>query len=155
MHLGRWTTLSRFALFAILGVIATGSQALAKNIMVFAPHPDDEILMSAGAIADGITRGDTVTVVVVTNGDISGVAKGYTRERESVAALAYLGLNDQKIVFLGYGDGSTIQIYKADTDTSVITSPAGQTQTYGARASTTITPTTGRRVSLRPRRSCA
>src|SRR6267143_677259 len=121
----------RIALFTLLGAFLVGGRASAKNIMVFAPHPDDEVLMTAGIIADGISRADTVTVVVMTNGDFRGVTVGYTREQESVAGLAYLGLTDQNIVFLGYGDGHTLDIYQSPSDTAVFTSPAGQTQTYG------------------------
>ena len=121
----------RIALFTLLGAALAWGSASAKNIMVFAPHPDDEVLMTGGIIADGISRADTVTVVVMTNGDYRGVSIGYTREQESVAALGYLGLNDQKVVFLGYGDGHTLDIYQSTSDTAVFTSPAGQTQTYG------------------------
>src|SRR6185295_7529962 len=119
------------AVFSVLGVTLAFGRATAKNIMIFAPHPDDEALMTAGIIADGISRADTVTVVVMTNGDFRGVSMGYTRLQESVTAMGYLGLNDQKVVFLGYGDGHTLDIYQSTSDTAVFTSPAGQTHTYG------------------------
>lgn len=39
------------------------------NILVIAPHPDDEILGCGGSIAYHVARGDTVYVLVVTRGD--------------------------------------------------------------------------------------
>ncbi|MGA9544730.1 MAG: PIG-L family deacetylase, partial [Candidatus Sulfotelmatobacter sp.] len=40
-----------------------------KRILVFAPHPDDEALMASGVIYSALQNGDTVNVVVMTNGD--------------------------------------------------------------------------------------
>jgi LmbE family N-acetylglucosaminyl deacetylase len=39
------------------------------NILVVAPHPDDEVLGCGGSIAHHVARGDTVHVLVVTKGD--------------------------------------------------------------------------------------
>jgi LmbE family N-acetylglucosaminyl deacetylase len=39
-----------------------------KRVLVFAPHPDDEILACGGALADLIGRGARVDVVLVTDG---------------------------------------------------------------------------------------
>ena len=38
------------------------------NVLIFAPHPDDEILGCGGYMALCADRGDEVTVVVVTSG---------------------------------------------------------------------------------------
>lgn len=38
------------------------------NILIFAPHPDDEILGCGGAMAQFAERGDNVTVCIVTSG---------------------------------------------------------------------------------------
>lgn len=107
------------------------STASAKTIMVFAPHPDDEMLMTAGIIRKGIQNQDIVKVVVVTNGDYNGVGDGYGRQRETVSALNLLGLSDQDIIFLGYGDASLTALYNAASETNIVTSNAGQTKTYG------------------------
>lgn len=112
-------------------VVESFSVASAKTVMVFAPHPDDEVLMTAGVIRNALQNGDTVKVVVVTNGDYTGVSDGYARLRESVSGLTLLGMDDQDIIFLGYGDASLTNIYNATSETTILTSNAGQTKTYG------------------------
>ena len=72
-------------------------------------------------------------IVVVTNGDFPGVQTGLARQVESVNAAQVLGLTEQNVIFLGYPDGALMQIYNAPSPTDVITSNAGQTQTYGNR----------------------
>ncbi|MCU7859439.1 MAG: PIG-L family deacetylase [Candidatus Thiodiazotropha sp. (ex Lucinoma kastoroae)] len=34
------------------------------SILVVAPHPDDDIIISSGVIADAVSRGEQVTVVL-------------------------------------------------------------------------------------------
>jgi len=117
----------------ILALVGLPSVAAAKTIMIFGPHPDDEALIAAGRMRAAVTAGDTVKVVVVTNGDINGVQSGLRREGESVAAAQLLGLTEQDVIFLGYPDGSMLNIYYAPSPTDIITSAAGQTSTYGNR----------------------
>ena len=81
-----------------------------RRIVVLAPHPDDEVLTSAGVIADAVQAGDAVDVVIVTNGDYTCERNGYLRENESVAALARLGLAEEHVHFLGYPDGYLTQL---------------------------------------------
>src|SRR2546421_198447 len=123
-----------------LGVLLLASAALpqfaaAKTILVIAPHPDDEALIAAGRIRAAVLAGDTVKIIVVTNGDaqLGGVDRGLQREGESVAAAQLLGLTEQDVIFLGYPDGSMLDIYNAPSPTDIITSAAGQTSTYGNR----------------------
>ncbi len=40
-----------------------------ERILIFAPHPDDELLGNGGLIQDAKNRGDEVIVVLMTNGD--------------------------------------------------------------------------------------
>ena len=107
--------------------------AAAKTILVVAPHPDDEALTAAGTVQAAVAAGHTVKIVVVTNGDFSGVQTGLNRQVESVNAAQILGLGEQHVIFLGYPDGALMQIYDAPSPTDIITSNAGQTQTYGNR----------------------
>ena len=108
--------------------------ATGRSIVVFAPHPDDEALMSSGIISKALANGDTVTVIVVTNGDYyGGVSLGYTRETESVAAMSVLGLSENNLVFLGYGDQTLMSLYTAASPNTVIRSNAGATATYANR----------------------
>jgi LmbE family N-acetylglucosaminyl deacetylase len=117
----------------ILALAGSASVAAAKTILVFGPHPDDETLVAGGRVAAAVAAGDTVKIVVVTNGDFNGVERGLARQGDSVAAAQVLGLTEQDVIFLGYPDGSMMQIYDAASPTDVITSNAGQTQTYGNR----------------------
>ena len=90
---------SRGALTLFLALAGLPSVAAGKTIIVFAPHPDDEALIAAGRVRAGLTSGATVKVVVVTNGDVGGVASGLAREGESVAAVQLLGLTEQDAIF--------------------------------------------------------
>jgi LmbE family N-acetylglucosaminyl deacetylase len=117
----------------ILALAGSASVAAAKTILVFGPHPDDETLVAGGRVAAAVAAGDTVKIVVVTNGDFNGFERGLARQGDSVAAAQVLGLTEQDVIFLGYPDGSMMQIYDAASPTDVITSNAGQTQTYGNR----------------------
>lgn len=109
-------------------------QALSpKTIMVFAPHPDDEVLTSGGRIRAAVNEGHNVKIVVVTNGDVGGTQSGYLREAESVAAAELLGLTEDDVIFLGYGDSIMRPIYDSPSVSQVYTSIAGQQATYAGR----------------------
>jgi len=56
----------------------------ARGLIVFAPHPDDEVLGCGGLLANCLQAGLPVSVVVLTSGDQGGDAP--VREAESVAA---------------------------------------------------------------------
>jgi LmbE family N-acetylglucosaminyl deacetylase len=125
------------ALFLILAAAVLQPQnafAQGKSILVIAPHPDDEALCCSGVIYSALQAGNTVTVAIVTNGDdyTSPASKsaGLTREGESIAAMAGLGLASKNVIFLGYGDQSLQQLLFATSSITVYTSVAGQTKTY-------------------------
>jgi LmbE family N-acetylglucosaminyl deacetylase len=117
----------------ILALAGLAPAAAAKTILVISPHPDDEALVAAGHVRAAVAAGHTVKIVVVTNGDFGGVEAGLQRQGESVASAQILGLTEQDVIFLGYPDGALMQMYSASSPTDVITSNAGQTQTYGNR----------------------
>ena len=91
--------------------------------IVFAPHPDDEVICCAGVIQRALAGGRRVRVVFSTNGDgypraaanLLGKAVGEltardmerlgeARRREAIAAAARLGLTERQLVFLGHHD---------------------------------------------------
>jgi LmbE family N-acetylglucosaminyl deacetylase len=116
-----------------LAVGATPLSASAKSILVFGPHPDDETMVAGGRTRTAVLAGDTVNVVVVTNGDIDGKAMGLLREAESVAAAGVLGVPEQQVIFLGYGDQDMYNIWASTSGSQVFKSVAGQTVTYANR----------------------
>lgn len=114
--------------FALLTAVAQN-----KTVVIVAPHPDDEALCCSGVIYSAKAQGDVVKVVVITNGDYYGLNTGYQREAETVAGMQALGLSEQDIIFLGYGDQTLLELYQSTSPSTIFTSAAGQTQTYANR----------------------
>jgi N-acetylglucosamine malate deacetylase 1 len=82
-------------------------------VLVFAPHPDDEVAGPGGALALHRVRGDAVHVVVATdgsNGDPDGrfdsVDYAALRRAESTAGLGEVGVHD--VLFWGFPDGCVL-----------------------------------------------
>jgi LmbE family N-acetylglucosaminyl deacetylase len=102
-------------------------QDLGRRVLVIAPHPDDEVLATGGTIHRLLAAGAHVRVVVVTAGDsyynaaaligggtpdaASYLALGEQRHRESLAAIARLGLAPADVVYLGYADSTTAAMW--------------------------------------------
>lgn len=91
------------------------------SLVVFAAHPDDEVLGAGGLIHAAVAAGARVSVVLFTNGDgyVGGVnaafrpvlltpdrfiAYGQRRQQEALAAAAHVGLTADRLTFLGYPD---------------------------------------------------
>ncbi len=100
----------------------------ADRVLILAPHPDDEAIGCAGIIQDALGSGARVRVCFLTNGDHNQVAfiiyekrlvlrknefiyLGQVRRKESVKAMASLGLEEKDLVFLGYPDFGTFTIF--------------------------------------------
>jgi len=76
--------------------------------MVFAPHPDDELVGCGGSIARHVSLGNKVTVVYLTSGDAGNIhyskeELSRIREEESRLGMQLLGVDD--LVFLRNKDG--------------------------------------------------
>jgi len=102
------------------------------DILIFAPHPDDEALCCTGVILQAIEQGKRVGVAVITNGDgfpkaaavavdkpmerltstdfleLAGV-----RQRHTLDGMAGLGLHPEDILFLSYPDSGLEKIYRS------------------------------------------
>jgi LmbE family N-acetylglucosaminyl deacetylase len=95
------------------------------RLVVFAPHPDDEVLAAGGLIQHVREAGGTVRVVYITSGDsytdsvkleqhvgtpkgANYRAYGHQREFEARAAMRILGVGAWSLTFLGFpNDGLT------------------------------------------------
>lgn len=79
-----------------------------SRIMVFAPHPDDDVLGCGGSIVKHRKRGRQVRVVYLTSGEAGSPGfhpDGLNRVREEEAARALRVLDVTDPVFLGLPDG--------------------------------------------------
>jgi len=90
-----------------------GEEASTRSCLVFAPHPDDETLGCGALVARRTRAGAQVHVVVATDGCNSFSSARLTpaelaavRHHEVLAALATLGVDPEKVGFLGFEDGS-------------------------------------------------
>ena len=103
-----------------------------REVMIFAPHQDDELSMLSGTLNEYLRYGSNVRIVFVTNGDYLGLAE--TRLNEALDVANYLGIPEENLIFLGYGDSWSIEggihIYNAPADQQV-QSVIGRTETYG------------------------
>lgn len=90
------------------------------SILIFSPHPDDDILACGGTIAHKLRKGHRISIVYMTDGrhsysahnmqDIAGCPtpeelKGI-RYKEAISAVRWLGVPEQNLFFLDYEDGS-------------------------------------------------
>ncbi|ADP84512.1 PIG-L deacetylase family protein [Pseudofrankia inefficax] len=103
-----WPSLDWPTLCQSIGIDGTA------DLLVVAPHPDDETLGVGGLMALARAAGATVTVVAVTDGDASHPRSPTVRPTELVGrrarerrdALAELGLADVEVHRLGIPDGT-------------------------------------------------
>jgi len=120
------------------------------DVLVFAPHPDDEVIGTGGVLQRALETGKRVRIVFATNGDgypqaasallhkaIASLRNAdylylaAARQHEAVAADHILGVSASNLVFLGYPDGVLAGVY-ADTYGDPVQSPTtGRTFTYG------------------------
>lgn len=99
------------------------------KIIIFAPHPDDEILGCSGLIQKIIKNSGEVYIVYLTNGDHNQlpyriyekkivlkpadyIKLGEIRRKESIEATKILGVSSQNLIFLGYPDFGTLKIWE-------------------------------------------
>ncbi len=99
------------------------------RILVLVPHPDDDILSTAGTVQQALELGLPVRVVFFTNGDYNetsfalyrkeitldpteALRLGETRREEALAAQDILGVQPEQVIFLGYPDGGGLEIFE-------------------------------------------
>jgi LmbE family N-acetylglucosaminyl deacetylase len=121
------------------------------DLIVFAPHPDDETLGAAGITRQALAAGKRVKIVVFTSGDgfPAFAAKLAKKERESLGAtdfaelaryrqtqtlnaFAALGGSAEDVIFLGYPDSALQKVYDAKDGAPVTQNFTQKSATYGA-----------------------
>lgn len=82
---------------------------MGNSILIFAPHPDDEVLGCGGTIIRRIREGYEVYIVFITDGahshtQISTKRMKQIRRKEAVIANSVLGVPKKNLFFLGFED---------------------------------------------------
>ena len=103
------------------------SQFKNKKVMVIVPHEDDDLLISGQVLPSMYKNGADVRVVFATNGDKR--VSAYTRQSEACNALEKLGIPREKVIFLGYPDGTQLYVGKKAYSFS-----SGRDHTYAGKA---------------------
>ncbi|MDP3995673.1 MAG: glycoside hydrolase family 3 N-terminal domain-containing protein, partial [bacterium] len=100
------------------------------DILIFSPHPDDEVLCCGGTILKAVKEGKNVKVVFLTNGDaytqsVSAwlekqadefapedyINLGKERQEEALRAAKKLGLEKNDLIFLSYPDNGLFNLW--------------------------------------------
>src|SRR5579884_3784200 len=143
-------TLHSFLL--LLGLLA--SQEPARNetapldLLVVAPHPDDEALGCAGVMLQALEKKQRVGVVLLTNGDGFPKAAAVVtkkaetqlepadflrlagiRQQHSLGALTRIGVRAGDLMALAYPDSGLKTLYEAKTETPYQQKFTGKTET--------------------------
>lgn len=98
------------------------------RVLFLAPHPDDEAIGGGGILQQALSDGAAVKVVCFTNGDHNEFSfivyekrlmfrkgafmhMGRVRNAETKAATASIGLRSSDVLFMGYPDFGTLEIF--------------------------------------------
>ncbi len=111
-----------------------------KKVLIFVPHEDDDVLLMGGVLEQYINYGSDVYVVFESTGDFGvsdsqlsiGTELGQTRMKEAVNVLTTYGLDEDHIIFLGFGDRySDTHLYNFPDDSDeVVITKSGFDHTY-------------------------
>ncbi len=110
-----------------IGTLALSPQ---DRILVLAPHPDDEVLGAGGVLQRAVSLKLPIKVVFLTNGDSNQWSfmiyrkhpvvmpkavqqMGLIRRDEALSAAETLGVGASNLVFLGYPDFGTLNMWNA------------------------------------------
>jgi len=94
------------------------------DLLVVAPHPDDETLACFGVITQARAQGKRVAVVFLTSGERYRATwqkkeLARTRVREAQGVLRWLGFHEDDFAFLGYPDGYLMSLWQRGEVVSV------------------------------------
>lgn len=103
-----------------------------RKVMLVVPHQDDDVNLLGGVLEEYARYGSQLIPVFVTSGDYAGLAQ--TRYEEALAVFASMGVPEEQVIFLGYGNEwkeTGPHIYNAEPG-MVLESHSGRTETFGA-----------------------
>ena len=143
------STLVFAILIGLSSAFAHRSPTRSESIVIFAPHPDDEVIGCAGIIMQALARGARVKVVDITSGDgFDAAAAGLThkkvdevgpddffalsrlRQTQSRNALEILGGKADDLIVLGYPDGDLGNLYDSTAEKVVRQQFTKKNETY-------------------------
>jgi LmbE family N-acetylglucosaminyl deacetylase len=129
---------------------ARGISGRGVDLLVFGPHPDDEVLACSGIIRQALTAGRRVKVVLFTNGDglpdfASSLARkpgaklapedflelARHRQKQSQTSFDILGGKSGDLIFLGYPDAGLDKVYDAKGKEPFEQKFTRKSETYG------------------------
>lgn len=102
-----------------------------KKVLIIVPHQDDDVNLMGGVTEQFTACGSDVYVAFATNGDYKKL--GETRLREAIRCLNLVGVPENHVFFLGYGDqweDSSVHIYNMP-ENQPMRSAGGYEATYG------------------------
>lgn len=83
-----------------------------ERVVVLSPHPDDELIGAGGAITAHLAAGNQVHIIQMTSGEatvglshLAPAERIALRESESIEAAKRIGLAENNVSFVGFGDG--------------------------------------------------
>src|SRR5262245_44367788 len=149
MHFCLKSTLVLAILIGLSSAFAQLSPTRSESVVIFAPHPDDEVIGCAGIIMQALARGARVKVVDITSGDgFDAAAAGLThkkvdevgpddffalsrlRQTQSRNALEILGGKADDLIILGYPDGDLGNLYDSTDDKIIRQQFTKKNETY-------------------------
>ena len=112
----------KFRMFAVLALLLVPVRAVraqerieewkGKTVMVFTPHPDDDLFGCGGTLSMLARNGNKIVIVIYTNDNKGSFDLEMTSERlarirkaEEEAAMAVLGIPKENLHWMGYNDG--------------------------------------------------
>jgi LmbE family N-acetylglucosaminyl deacetylase len=126
-----------------------GEKPAPLDILVIAPHPDDEAIGCTAVMLQALEQKKRVGVVLVTNGDafagVTVVVKkpkdqlipadylklAAVRQQHTVGAMGRMGIRLADLMFLGYPDGGLEKIYRMEGEGPFQQNFTEKKETYG------------------------
>jgi len=119
-----------FLFFLFLLFLFGEKKETRADILIFSPHPDDEVLCCGGTVIKAVKENKNVKIVFLTNGDASEssvlaetgkrleelthedfISLGKERQEEAIRAAKSMGLKEDDLIFLSYPDGGLYYLW--------------------------------------------